>query len=166
MSIDDLLNRMDGVRKNGANHWIAKCPAHTDKYPSLSIACGEDGRILLHDFGGCKVHDVLAAVGLEVGDLFERRMKPQTRAQRAAAMEGFQRHSWEAALRIASTSMLTVQVAADMVQRGEPLSERDRQILATACGRIEDARTMLAKGGDVARDLRRLSGRGIKETPR
>lgn len=157
MNADDLLCRLEGVRKNGVNHWVAKCPAHTDKSPSLSIACGDDGRILLHDFGGCKVHDVLAAVGLEVGDLFERRMRPQTRAERSQAMEAFRRQSWQAALRVAALSMETVQIAASMVQRGETLTDEDRRVLARACGRIEDARNMLAKGGDVARDLRKIS---------
>lgn len=159
MRVDDLLDRLEGVRKNGANHWVAKCPAHTDKSPSLSIACGEDGRILLHDFGGCKVHDVLAAVGMEVGDLFEQRIRPQTREERNAAIEAFRRHGWQAALRVAEREMVVIQVAADMVQRGEPLTDADKTVLARACDRIEDARAMLAKGGDVARDLRRIGGK-------
>lgn len=156
MNIDDLLGRLQGVRKNGANHWTAQCPAHTDKSPSLSIACGEDGRILLHDFGGCTVHDVLAAIGLEVGDLFEQRMRPQTREERRAAAEAFRRHGWQAALRVADREMVVIQCAADMVQRGVALTEGDRAVLARACRNIENARAMLAAGGDVARDLRRI----------
>jgi light-regulated signal transduction histidine kinase (bacteriophytochrome) len=32
----------------------------------------DDGRVLLHDFGGCETGDVLAALGLEMQDLFEK----------------------------------------------------------------------------------------------
>lgn len=155
MHVDDLLSRLEGVRQNGANHWVARCPAHTDKFPSLSIACGEDGRILLHDFGGCKVHDVLAAVGLSVGDLFEERLRPTTRAERREALEGFRRHSWQAALRVACRSLNVVLAAGSMVQRGVPFSDHDREVLAKAVERLEAARAVLAPGGSE-RDLARL----------
>jgi hypothetical protein len=38
----------------------------------LSIRELDDGRVLLHDFGGCETEAVLAAVGLGLGDLFDR----------------------------------------------------------------------------------------------
>jgi hypothetical protein len=40
----------------------------------LSIRELDDGRVLVYDFAGCEVGDVLAAVGLTLGDLFERRL--------------------------------------------------------------------------------------------
>lgn len=67
-----ILDRLDGVRQTGPSRWIAKCPAHPDRSPSLSIREVDDGRVLLYDFGGCDTESVLAAVGLTVGDLFER----------------------------------------------------------------------------------------------
>lgn len=156
MHIDDLLNRLEGVRKAGANHWMARCPAHKDKSASLSVNCGDDGRLLVYDFAGCTVHAVLAAVGLEVGDLFEQRMRPRTRAERTAALEGFRRHGWEAALRTLAREAMVIQAAAAMLKRGEPLSDDDARRLATAADRIERARGLLAPRGDAARDLRRL----------
>jgi hypothetical protein len=66
-----LLDRLERVRQTGAGRWIARCPAHQDKSPSLSIR-EVDGRLLVYDFGGCQVGDVLAAVGLTLTDLFER----------------------------------------------------------------------------------------------
>lgn len=161
MQIEDLLNRLEGVRKTGANHWVAKCPAHTDKSPSLSIACGEDGRILLHDFGGCAVHAVLAAVGLTVGDLFEQRMRPQTPGERREAVAAFRRGSWEAALRVLDRESLVVQAAAAMVRNGGVMTAEDQRVLARACSRIGDARNVLAKGGDYERDWGRIRG-GVK----
>lgn len=68
-----LLDRLDGVRATGSGRWIARCPAHQDRSPSLSVRELGDGTILLHDFAGCAAHEVLAAVGLSLADLcFER----------------------------------------------------------------------------------------------
>jgi hypothetical protein len=68
-----ILERLDGVRPNGKARWIAQCPAHQDKTSSLSIREVEDGRVLLHCFGGCTTDAVLAAAGLELKDLFTPR---------------------------------------------------------------------------------------------
>jgi len=53
-----------------AGHWAAHCPAHHDSSPSLSISLGRDGRILLHCFTGCSINDIVAAMRLEVRQLF------------------------------------------------------------------------------------------------
>lgn len=70
MSIDLLLSRLDGVRPIGPGKWMALCPAHGDKSPSLSIRETEDGRILLHCWSGCRTDAVIAAIGCEWRDLF------------------------------------------------------------------------------------------------
>jgi hypothetical protein len=67
-----ILDRLDRVKPTGQGRWIVKCPAHADRSPSLSIRELEDGRVLLHCFAGCDPGDVLAAIGLELKDLFER----------------------------------------------------------------------------------------------
>ena len=67
MEINDLLARLDGVRGSGPQ-WTAKCPAHDDRNPSLSIAV-KAGRILIHCHAGCDWRVVLAALGLEPADL-------------------------------------------------------------------------------------------------
>ncbi len=70
MSIQTLLDRLDGVRRTGDNNYIARCPSHDDKSPSLSMKLDPNGKILVHCFAGCSPLDVLAAIGLEIGDLF------------------------------------------------------------------------------------------------
>lgn len=69
MTAATLLSRLDRVRPTGAGRWIARCPAHEDRSPSLSIRELDDGRVLVHDFGGCAANDVLAAVGLTFAEL-------------------------------------------------------------------------------------------------
>ncbi|NOS82768.1 MAG: hypothetical protein HOP32_14420 [Nitrospira sp.] len=70
MTLTDFLSQLDGVGPRGTGRWSAKCPAHPDKSPSLSIKEGADGRILLHDFAGCTPAEIVAALGLTLGDLF------------------------------------------------------------------------------------------------
>jgi hypothetical protein len=67
-----LLDRLDRVKQTGPNRWIAACPAHEDRRPSLSIRELDHGVLLLHDFGGCQTSDVLAALGLAMADLFDK----------------------------------------------------------------------------------------------
>jgi len=81
MSVDDILNRLDQVTPTGNGKWIARCPAHQDKSPSLSIA-DTGTRTLIHCFAGCEAADVLAAVGLGWRDLYRDEWKA---AREAAA---------------------------------------------------------------------------------
>lgn len=69
-----MLDRLSGVRPTGAGRWLAKCPAHEDRSPSLSIRELEDGRVLIHDFGGCDTQAVLDSLGLEMASLFPERL--------------------------------------------------------------------------------------------
>jgi len=68
MRIEELLERLDGVRRQG-DGYIARCPAHEDKNPSLSLT-ERDGKILLHCFAGCPPEAIVSALGLEMKDLF------------------------------------------------------------------------------------------------
>lgn len=69
-AIDCVLDRLEGVRRGGKGRYMARCPAHPDRRPSLSVRDGET-RVLLHCFAGCQTEDVLAALGLGWRDLFE-----------------------------------------------------------------------------------------------
>jgi hypothetical protein len=50
-----------GGRKAGAA-WMAQCPAHEDREPSLSIAQGNNGKVLVRCHAGCEQHRVIAAL--------------------------------------------------------------------------------------------------------
>jgi len=74
MDVIEFLNRLDGV-KGGNGKWTACCPcsrnhSHNDRSQSLSIAVGNDGRILLKCHKGCPVEEITSAMGLQVSDLF------------------------------------------------------------------------------------------------
>ena len=69
MIAETLLSNLNGVRRSGDDCWVARCPAHNDRTPSLAIREVDD-RVLVHCFTGCDVTSVLSAVGLELTDLF------------------------------------------------------------------------------------------------
>ena len=56
--------------KRSGDGWKAKCPAHDDRDPSLSIREGSDGRALIKCHAGCQTNDILAAIDLKPRDLF------------------------------------------------------------------------------------------------
>lgn len=64
-----VLALLEGVRPGGGG-WSARCPAHDDKNPSLSVAEGDDGRVLLHCHAGCDAEAICAAIGLNLGGLY------------------------------------------------------------------------------------------------
>lgn len=79
---DTLLARLPGARPAGAGKWVARCPAHEDKSPSLSIRDAGD-RVLLKCHAGCSAAAVVAALGLTLADLFAEELDPGTRREMA-----------------------------------------------------------------------------------
>jgi len=139
MPIETLLSRLDKPRQIGPGRWIARCPAHADKSPSLSVRELDDGRILVHCFTGCPVNDVLAAVGLEFADLYPER--PTDRANP-------ERRPFPAAdiLRALYREVLIVSAAAGFILAGRALSEADRGRLELAVERIQQAVSLSGVG--------------------
>ena len=130
MSADSLVSLLEKVKSTGKNRWQARCPAHADKGPSLSIRETDDGRVLVHCFAGCSVHEIVQAVGLELSDLFPPRTTGNAKGERRpfAAAD---------ALRAVGFEALVVCAAAAALATGEPLSSADRNRLITAGERIQ-----------------------------
>jgi hypothetical protein len=70
--VERVLNRLEGVTLRNGYH-VARCPAHDDRKPSLSVAEGDDGRALLKCYAGCETEEIIDALGLKMYDLFEGR---------------------------------------------------------------------------------------------
>lgn len=133
MSADKLLSLLTGVKRTGPGRWIARCPAHEDKRPSLAVRALDDGRVLIHDFAGCSTNDVLAAVGLTLEDLFSERQggyggRPERRAFYPADI-----------LKCIAYEALVVAIAANSVAHGAELPEADRKRLLVAASRLQAA---------------------------
>jgi len=75
--IDDLLDRLDKVRQTGEHKYLACCPVHGDRNPSMSLseAIGDDGyrKVLVYCFAcHAGAQDVVEALGLPMSVLFEK----------------------------------------------------------------------------------------------
>ena len=72
MNAQDILDRLEKVT-GSKGKWMACCPAHQDKSPSLAVTETDD-RVLVHCFSGCDTQDVTAAIGLNLADLFYNKL--------------------------------------------------------------------------------------------
>ncbi len=57
----DIIAKALGGRKAGGG-WIARCPAHDDREPSLSIRDADGGKVLVRCHAGCNQGRVIAAL--------------------------------------------------------------------------------------------------------
>lgn len=60
MGADTIARALGGRRIGGG--WMARCPAHDDRTPSLSIRNSDDGRVLVRCHAGCDQVRVIAAL--------------------------------------------------------------------------------------------------------
>lgn len=71
--IETLLGALGRVNSRvvtrAGGQYMAQCPAHEDRDPSLSIKEKADGRVLIFCWAGCKSLDVLHELGLEFADI-------------------------------------------------------------------------------------------------
>jgi len=135
MNAELLLSRLDGVRHTGPGRWMARCPAHEDRSPSLSIRETDDGRILVHDFAGCDVQSVLSAVGLTLADLFPDRIKHEHRVVLTRSRVPLR----DLVALLDHESLVVALIGADMLNKNTIDAEACAR-LATAVHRIGEAR--------------------------
>jgi len=130
MSLENLLSRLEKVKGRGGSY-VACCPAHPDKTPSLAIK-ESDGKIILHCFAGCAVADIVGAVGMDITELFppsEPRYTPQPRVKFFATDM----------LRVLHLEANIVMVSAFNLAKGLALSDADKARLTLAYQRIDHA---------------------------
>lgn len=75
-AVQRLLERLPSA-KPARRGWMALCPAHKDTRPSLSIASGSGGRVLVKCFAGCETAAVMEALGLGLEDLMPGSVAPE-----------------------------------------------------------------------------------------
>ena len=141
MNADVLLARLESVRPAGDGRWYARCPAHDDKSPSLSIRdTGE--KVLIHCFTGCDPEDVLHAVGLEWKDIYPDRWECAQKRPNEAARKAAKRI--EASLDPLEVERLILAIGAADLRAGKELSIEDRARLQVALERVQAAQEKAA----------------------
>lgn len=132
--INDILSRLEKVRRTGAGNWIACCPAHGDRSPSLTLREEADGRVLCRCWSGCSFAEIVETVGLGWEPWFppkqDRDFLPPVRRPFPAG---------DVLEALASEAMI-VSVAAANVALGVELTREDRARVWEANCRIQAAR--------------------------
>ena len=129
--MDALLAQLERVRKTAPGEWVACCPAHADRSPSLSLKDCGDGRLLLHCFAGCSVEEVCGSLGITLADLMPERTPDKT----------YRRLPYNGATvaHIISVKAGAAALAAKDMADGKTLSAADRQALFESAQFIAEA---------------------------
>ena len=157
------------ARRTGPGRWMARCPAHDDRTPSLSIA-ERNGTLLVHCFAGCRQADVIEA--LRARGLWRERKaqwlpREQYRAERKRQDSYRQAERWKQALllaleharRDAWREFLAGEATGDTAAQSAALTKLLE--LAAEHRRIRDlngAELLMAYGEAIARDPKGVAG--------
>ena len=135
MIADKILPLLDKVKTKADNSWMACCPAHDDKNPSLVIT-EKDGVVLLHCFSHqCDVSDIVHAVGLELSDLFPEQIKIE--GGRPIKKKGFPA---EAILESLADEFAITEIGLAVLANGGTLNEKAQARMKEASNRFTNAR--------------------------
>ncbi len=129
--INDILCQLEKLRRTGDGKWLACCPAHNDRSPSLAIKQTDDGKILIHCFAGCSVDEVIGALGLELSDL----MPDNPTYKKGSSPPKF--NKYELFDRVVFESMI-LYIAMQQIFNNNPLTAEDQQRVHKAMDVIAD----------------------------
>lgn len=129
--IATLLGRLEGVRQRGPHQWSARCPAHADRSPSLSVRELDDGRVIVHCFAQCGAEAVLAALELTFSDLYPEPLEPREKRT------GRDRINYKAILELAAREILAVRLTVADILAERPISEEHERRIEVAQHRLE-----------------------------
>jgi hypothetical protein len=131
------------VQRHG-DAYRADCPIGHRSRGTLALCEADHGRVLLTCHAGCGASEVLAAIGLSLGDLFDRPPVNDTREGRESRRMAATMADWRAALPILEHEACVVAIAAERIAAGTILGPDDDARVQLAHERIVDIRRRLA----------------------
>lgn len=142
MSVQQLLNKLIKVKHNGNGSYMACCPAHDDRSPSLSIKDNGDGRIMLKCFAGCETIDILQSIGLDWDDVMPPKQEKPVHVIKP------KQHSIYAddALQIVRNESQIIVMAAMDITKGVKINEPEMERIKKAMTRINTALEAVKNG--------------------
>ena len=132
MIADKLISLLDGVTETGRDRWIACCPSHEDRSPSLAIREAEDS-LLIYCHAGCSSYEIVSAVGLELSDLYPEKLsvvgnRPMSKPFPAADV-----------LKCLSQESIYLSIIAEAIGKGEKLETYEVDRVFTSASRFNSA---------------------------
>ena len=143
--IEIVLSRLENVRQRQKGQWSARCPAHEDGSPSLSVAETDNGTLLVKCFAGCTFFEIFASLDLDPSDAFPPNLnvgnEPRHTPKLITASQG---------LEVLAAEANFVAICASNLHKGIVIAESDRDRLNKSAGRI--ARIMCEAGMKQRKD--------------
>ncbi len=135
MTAQDLLARLDAVRKVGAGRWRARCPAHDGKNRDvLSVGETTDGTVLIRCFHGCTASEIVGAAGLDLADLFPKIEWQATGTHHARPRRP--RTDWPALIVAAERDLILAKIVLSAIARGDAIDDVDAAACQAAATRV------------------------------
>jgi hypothetical protein len=138
-----VLDALDRVKSTGPGTWLASCPTsahqHGDRSRGLAIREGDDGRVLIHCFAGCAVDAVIAALGLELHDLFQQREITYPHQSPKGGLIGhprYRRIPWADLFEALEHQLLVCSMAFSDLAKGKAFTTEDAEALSRLAGQL------------------------------
>lgn len=128
-----ILNGLRKVKRIGEGRWLACCPIHSDKTPSVAITLKPNGVVLAKCFGcGASGLDIVNALGLDPVVLFPPSHKTKYEKQ---SKHGFS--AWQL-LNALQKDLIFLVVAANQMLKDGAFDQADVNYLTSICQRVND----------------------------
>lgn len=136
MSVDNILPLLSKLKKKGAGKWLACCPCHNDKSPSLAIT-DLSGVILIHCFGcGASGVDVCEALNVDISELFPAREKYNDENSESIGRKYFDPNLILDAI---SRELMLALVVLNSMAKDDKIAAKVKERLCLSISRIESA---------------------------
>lgn len=138
-----FLSQLNKVKQTSPSQWIAQCPAHNSKSQKLSIAEGDDGRILIKCWSmNCPPEEIVTAIGMTMSDLFPEHI----RYNNLKALPRSQRFLPRTIITALSEEISVVWLIAKQLLRDQTITADDWSRLSLATSRLQNALDETAYG--------------------
>lgn len=127
-----FVNKLQKVQSRGRDSWVACCPAHDDKNPSLKIDLKND-KILIKCWSGCDTESILGAVGMDFDDIFPDKPIYQRSSGKQPTLSSAD------ALRIVKNEARIIWMMANDIRRNKTINDADHARFLLAMNRVDEA---------------------------
>jgi hypothetical protein len=134
MRVENFIGLLSKAKQTGRNRWLACCPAHDDRSPSMTVSESDDGKILCHCFAGCSIEEICGSVGINLSDIMPERA-PDAMAIPAKRLK----HNPLDVLRAMEFNATVVAIAASDMAKGKTLTHEERMKLFEIAGAFAEA---------------------------
>lgn len=136
-----IIGRLSKVKRTGDGKYVALCPIHGEKTPSLGITQKPDGVLLLHCFGcGASGVDICNALGIDPANLFPPSDDPKYQKQSRGGFSAWQ------LLHALHGDLIRLLIIANDLGKINVLSGDDRDFVAEIVLRLNDGFSYLDGG--------------------